>query len=1142
MTSEPKRRLSATAIAAHLSCEHKTQLDRMRRSGDVDITFQPDARLDALIERGLRFETAFVESLREQGCTVEHLPKGANADATFTAMKRGIDILVQAPLENEIARGTADILRKVKIPSRLGAWSYEPIDTKLGEHTKATAVLQLLVYAELLHAMQGHRPQHVFVQTPAGEERYRTADYDAFYRRVARNTLSAALSQPAPETYPNPVENCDVCHYWRHCADQRRRDDHLSLVAGMRTANTRELHQQGIETVASLVETQGELRTPPRRGNADSYRLLARQASLQVQARGREQVPYEFLDSDPGRGLQRLPEPTDGDLFLDFEGDAFVGDGGREYLTGWVESGDEGPYHAHWSLTPKEEKRAIENFLDAVAASRERHGGMHIYHFAAYEPAALKRVTQRHQTRIELLDELLREHRFVDLRTVVREALRVGVESYGLKDLERVFHFRRELALFDAGKAKQQFEIALELDDAETVCDPALRSRVAAYNRDDCVSTRALQRWLERLRAQRIGDGYAIDRPDIPDGEARESVTERRMRIEALEARLREGLPEEPEDRDERQRGRALLADLVGYYQREDKCAYWEHYRLRELAEHERMNEREMIAGLEFVRVAAPVGSERKQRHVFSFPPQEAALDGKTVYCVRDDDGESYGKELGDVKHIDLNACEVTILRTGPSLSIQPTAVFRQQGVPTKILEESLHEFATHVADSGLTDDVCDHWGPATDLLLRREPRFLDRDHGAPLRAEGESAADALADRCRSLNRSLLAVQGPPGTGKSHNGALAVLALLRAGKTVGVTAVSHKVILNFLRKVQELAEASGQAVSLMYTKKQDDLPPGCSVVPSSAPPQQNAVLGGTAWTWATDKREERVDYLFVDEAGQMALPSVLAASRGARNVVLLGDPMQLEQPRRGAHPEGADRAALVHLLDDDRQTLRPEQGIFLDTTWRMHPSIAVLTSELYYEGRLRALHACERQRLDGTDGFDGAGLHLCEVDHHGNQARSPEEVDAAVAVAQRLLRAGATFTDRAGERHALTPDHVLVVAPYNSQVAALTRALAPLRIARVGTVDRFQGQEAPIVIYSCTSSSAEDAPRGMPFLFDPHRFNVATSRATACAIVIASPRLLSPECKTVEQLRMANGLCRFAELASHVGAIRNDQS
>lgn len=263
----------------------------------------------------------------------------------------------------------------------------------------------------------------------------------------------------------------------------------------------------------------------------------------------------------------------------------------------------------------------------------------------------------------------------------------------------------------------------------------------------------------------------------------------------------------------------------------------------------------------------------------------------------------------------------------------------------------------------------------------------------------------------------------------------------------------------------------------------------------------------------------------------MALAPALAASRAAKNVALLGDPQQLEQPQRGAHPEGADVAALVHLVGKDRKTLADDQGLFLDATWRLHPSICAFTSELYYEGRLQPALGRDRQRLGGNSPFAGAGLFLVEVAHEGNQAVAHEEVDAVARVAQQLLATGTTWTDHDGATRALTPNDILVVAPYNAQVSALRTRLAALGVARVGTVDKFQGQEAPVVIYSCTSSSPEDAPRGMAFLYDPHRFNVATSRAQGVVIVVASPRLFEPECRTPEQMRWANGLCRYRELA-----------
>jgi uncharacterized protein len=227
----------------------------------------------------------------------------------------------------------------------------------------------------------------------------------------------------------------------------------------------------------------------------------------------------------------------------------------------------------------------------------------------------------------------------------------------------------------------------------------------------------------------------------------------------------------------------------------------------------------------------------------------------------------------------------------------------------------------------------------------------------------------------------------------------------------------------------------------------------------------------------------------------------------------------------------------VHLLGPTQATLRAEQGLFLDRTYRLHPAVCTFTSEAYYEGRLLSDPGLERQRIDGGTPFAGSGLFLVEAVHQGNQAQAREEVDAVVGIARSLLQRGTTWTNADGQTRPLEPNDILVVAPYNAQVSALKRALADVHVFRVGTVDKFQGQEAPVVIYSCTSSSPEDAPRGMAFLYDPHRFNVATSRARSTVIVVASPRLFDPDCRTPEQMGWANGFCRFAEMAVRVSVL-----
>ena len=283
-----------------------------------------------------------------------------------------------------------------------------------------------------------------------------------------------------------------------------------------------------------------------------------------------------------------------------------------------------------------------------------------------------------------------------------------------------------------------------------------------------------------------------------------------------------------------------------------------------------------------------------------------------------------------------------------------------------------------------------------------------------------------------------------------------------------------------------------------------------------------------------------MDVLFVDEAGQMSLANVLAVSGAANSIVLLGDPQQLDQPQKGSHPDGVNASALEHILGA-HQTIPADRGIFLPVTWRMAPSICEFTSEVFYEGELSSKPGLERQRIVGVAGLDGSGLVVVGVEHDGNRNASDEEVEVVARLVARLLAPGARWTDEKGAATQLKGDDVLVVAPYNAQVGRLADRLAPTGV-RVGTVDKFQGQQAPVVIYSMATSSPEDAPRGMEFLYSLNRLNVATSRAKCLAIVVASPRLFEPECRSPRQMQLANALCRFRELARGRGDLADAET
>ncbi len=482
-------------------------------------------------------------------------------------MLGGGQIIVQGALQNSRWVGRADVLQRVETSSDLGPWSYEVIDTKLARETKGGTVLQLCLYADVVKSLQGRLPEFGYVVAPCSNykpQAYRMDDYSALYRRV-RRSLEEFLEAPNHgEVYPEPKDFCDVCGWRAHCKERRRADDHLCLVAGISKLQRNELQQQAIKTVAELAAMPLPLAWKPERGSAHAYERVREQARIQVEGRNAGCVLYELLPLEPGLGLAILPEPSPGDVFFDLEGDPFAGEGGLEYLFGYAYRGADGQlnYSGDWVFSRADEKKAFERFIDFIAARLKQYPELHIYHFAPYEPAALKRLMGRHATREEALDRLLRGKVLVDLYSVVRHALRASVESYSIKRLEPLYGFARVISLPDANIALAKLEACLEFEDLDSI-ESEDRATVEAYNRDDCVSTLALRDWLEEQRAGLIAQGLEINRPTVQAGEASEAVSAWQERINDLTARLTGDLPDEIADHTAEQRGRWLLANIL---------------------------------------------------------------------------------------------------------------------------------------------------------------------------------------------------------------------------------------------------------------------------------------------------------------------------------------------------------------------------------------------------------------------------------------------------------------------------------------------------------------------------------------------------------------------------------------------------
>jgi uncharacterized protein len=890
--------LFATDLTDFLACRHLSSLERLTAYGRIKRPFTDDPMLEVLRQRGLEHEGQYVEALRQSGKSVIEIAKDGPTPfaQTLSALRSGADVVVQARLEHGQWAGWADVLLRVPGQSSFGPWRYEPVETKLATETRGATLLQLCLYAELLGEIQGAAPEWLRVVKPDTNftaEQHRFAEFRAYFRLVRRN-FEHALAQPLPAsvvhavTYPEPVAHCDTCNWHSQCRQRWIADDNVCLVAGIQKAQRKELADWGVTTLEQFANLVAPFARKPRRGSVSTLVRFHKQASLQLAARSADKPPYELLRIEPEQGLAALPQPSPLDIFLDLEGDRLAEKGGFDYLFGYALRDESGQhrYVALWAFSGEEEKAAFERLIDLVLERRAHDPGMHVYHYAPYEPTAMKRLMGRYATRADELDLLLREKVFVDLYSVVRRGFQAGVESYSIKKLEPLYGLVREVDLQRASRQMRAVESAIARKDIQALT-PELKDTVLSYNRDDCLSALELHQWLESLRVQAEKQtGWPVPRPDSPAVEVSEELKGQLAQIRAVANALIAGLPI---DRTPEQEACWVLAQLLEWHRREEKVARWEYFRLNDMSADELVDE---AAGLGYLTYDDRL--EKTKRGVvvdrYSFPPQDTDIRGDDSVYVP---GAKKPAQFATVEAIDLGKGKIDLRKGSAKAEHHPKAIFTHDNIRNADAIASLLRLGEFVRDHGIDGEGA--FRSARDLLLRRGPRLQP---GANLRLPGETTVQSARRAVQALDRGVLAIQGPPGAGKTFSGARMIIDLVGAGKKVAITAVSHKVIRNLLRGVVEAAAEEKRSVRCLHRVSEKSLTPDPEIEEETDSKKGISkilgdaydVIGGTAWVWSKDELAEAVDVLFVDEAGQMSLANVLACAQSAKNLVLLGDP------------------------------------------------------------------------------------------------------------------------------------------------------------------------------------------------------------------------------------------------------------
>ncbi|MEI6559789.1 MAG: TM0106 family RecB-like putative nuclease, partial [Rhodospirillaceae bacterium] len=946
--------LSAGDLNTFLGCRHASALDFRALDEDLDPA-PPDATIEFLQAKGIAHEQAYLAQLQDEGRSVAVIPDRARlperVQLTLDAMRRGEDVIYQAALHTGQWHGFADFLERSSEPSALGAWSYDVADTKLSASMSASYAVQLSLYSNLIAAIQGRPPTRMSVALGNGTvETLRPTDY-LHYVGHAQRRLVQFLADGAERvtTEPDPCGHCGMCRWRERCMAEWTAADHLSLVANIRATQREKLVAAGVTTMSGLADLPDEGRVPGM--SPDILGRLRAQARLQVAVRGSDDHRFELLAAPPGRGFSRLPRPADVDLFFDMEGDPLY-PGGLEYLFGvHVGHPETGEFKAYWGHDRAGEKKALEAFLDFVVGHLIAHPDAHIYHYNHYEVTAVRRLAMAHATREAVVDDLLRRHKFVDLLKVVREGMLVSEPRYSLKNIEHFYMAKR------GGDVATAADSIVAYERWRATAEQQILDDIEHYNAVDCRSTALLRDWLLSIRP---GDTPWFDPADVaPDSEALARQAEAETERLAVDARLMAGVCEA--ERPFRQ----LVADLIEFHRREAKPGWWALFDRQSHDADELNEDTECLGGL--LLQGPPEKDKRSFVHTYRFPPQETKLRKGSKPLIVDT-----LEAAGTVEALDMDR-GVVVLKRGMAKGPLPQAlaIGAEGPLADKVLRAAVRRFADSVAEGS---------GKflAVERLLRREPpRLVGYAPGQPLVRDGQDLIEATTLAVTAMDGTHLFVQGPPGTGKTYTSSHVIVELMRQGKTIGVASNSHKAINNLLSGVEKAARAAG--FMFVGVKKSTDADSAFNgqivrdVFDNAQIPADAQLIAGTAWLFSREEFEQSVDYLFIDEAGQVALANVVAMGTAARNIVLVGDQQQLGQPTQGVHPGESGASVLEHLLGG-LATVPADRGTFLDVSWRMHPELCGWISEAIYDGRLRSHHSAATKPLPAEAGRFGSRL------------------------------------------------------------------------------------------------------------------------------------------------------------------------
>lgn len=1089
---------------------------------------ESDELLSVLHDMGNQHESEVLTAFEARGLTIANLRKRTDSyQATIDAMKNGVDVIYQAHLELLPFRGYADFLIKVQGKSIFGDYCYEIWDTKLAKSVKTYFLVQLCCYAEMLAVMQQTTAEHITIVLGNKEQkRFRVNDYFYFYQNLKHKFLS--LHQEFdPVKCLDPASSKSWGRWSIHAENLLLEADHLIQVATITSGQIKKLNKAGIDTMTALANANNK---NVKGIKPELFERLKAQAKIQKESIGKDIPAYQLIDNENGKkqGLALLPPKSKNDIFFDIEGFPLE-DGGLEYLWGvtYFDDNSQRQYMDFWAHNKDQEKESFRAFIEWTYQRWQQDPSMHIYHYASYEITACRKLISRYGVCEYEVDQLLRNEVFVDLYKIVKGALLIGEPRYSIKNVEHLYRSKRDTEVGSGGDSVVVYERWRENPDGNTWQTSKVLNDIRTYNIDDCNSTQELVTWL-REKQESSGICF-LGKTELVEPEIKEEINER---IKLRDNLLEQASQLKGEDQEQLSKINSVMAWSIEFHRRESKPVFWRMFDRLGLSEEELLEDIDCLAYCQRTDKSPykPTPKARNLVYEYSFDPdQEFKGNAKEYYLLGCETPD--GKNIKAACHAEGSDLENGIIALQiKSEPDSPITLIPNEYVNPDPIPQAITKQAEAFAKGALTHTVI------IDFLGKSIPRIKGHMSGQAIAPSHDpnQRLNEIIEAVTNLNNSYLTIQGPPGAGKTYTGKHLIAELIKKGKKIGISSNSHKAINNLLINTAQYFHKEGITGHFACTRNTDsaidDLK--ISVLENkdiAGFVQAGRVVGTTAWGFSRDDLENGFDYLFIDEAGQVSVANLIAMSRATANIILMGDQMQLGQPSQGSHPEDSGLSILDYLLHST-PTIPDSMGVFLGTTYRMHSAVNQFISEAVYEGKLETAPENDEQLITIPIGYNGilnkeAGIITVPVMHEGNTQASDEEVEKIVSLVHELL--GRTFNTKNGKQRTIDWEDILFVAPYNYQVNKLKKALGDK--ARVGSVDKFQGQEAPVVFLSMCASSANESPRGLNFLFDKNRINVAVSRAQCMAVIVYSPALLDSVPNNIEQITMMNLFCQLVK-------------